>query len=46
MERNKETLPADYEPCGTCGCDHSYDLSLLNEEELAQVKWLHEKDEA
>lgn len=22
-------LPADYEPCGTCGFDHAYDAAVM-----------------
>lgn len=45
MESNKETLPADYEACGTCGCDHAYDLPFLSAKELEEVKKLHANDE-
>lgn len=33
MVRERENeLPADYQPCGTCGYDHEYEYSLASVE--------------
>lgn len=37
-------VPDDYEPCGTCGYDHEYDLPYLSVEEFSKVKDLHSDD--
>lgn len=43
MEHDTDTLPADYEPCGTCGYDHTYDLPNLSPGELHDALEAHEE---
>jgi hypothetical protein len=33
--------PTDYEPCATCGFDHSYDLPVLDAETRIEVLQAH-----
>lgn len=41
---DKRQLPADYEECGTCGCDHSYDYPLMTVEEQQRALLAHLDD--
>ena len=43
MEHDTDTLPTDYEPCGTCGYDHAYDLPNLSPGELHDALEAHEE---
>lgn len=36
-----QPLPKDYEPCGTCGYDHAYDLPFLSEQERRKAFHAH-----
>ena len=38
---DKQQLPADYEVCDTCGCDHSYDYPLMSHDDQQRVIWAH-----
>lgn len=42
--KNTSNLPTDYEACGTCGYDHTYDFPYLTVQQRAQMIDLHLED--
>lgn len=39
--RANQKVADDYEPCGTCGFDHEYDVPLMHPAQREEVKRLH-----
>lgn len=41
----RKALPTDYEECGICGYDHSYDIPLLSNDDRKEALKKHEQDD-